>query len=421
MTKSPKRNGSSAGRMANAYRAADWGGTGAGRTLWLMVAILPIIFVLIALIAFLAWRSHQRTVQMWSEVARELGLGFQVGSGLSRPVLTGTIGRLPVHIDTYVQRSGNNSTTYTRYRVDYPHLGFEFQLKRQGAFASITKLFGAQDVDIGDSLFDETFVVKTSDPNRLRALLTPSVRTGLLRLVASYAGVVVSDDNVTLSKSGFESNRDRLKSTIQRLAATARLLASPDAGVSDAMVEDREQGLLDDVAGRIRGRIEADPDDVDQRIFEVETLAAAGRETAAAERLAELEQIAPADPDVVGWREALETERVSHDDTVDVDALATDLFGGEDLSFETRAKFNARYADAPIRWQGRVKSVDRGRLTITVATVSNDLYGNTEVDIVVENPGGRTRNEGETVMVAGRLDTIDPLMRNLFVADATLS
>ncbi|MDJ0497583.1 MAG: hypothetical protein QNJ89_07120 [Acidimicrobiia bacterium] len=386
-----------------------------------MVAILPIIFLLVVLIAFLAWRSHQRTVQMWNEVARELGLGFQVGSGISRPVLTGAIGGLPVHIDTYVQRSGNNSTTYTRYRVTYPHLGFELQLKRQGAFAAITKLFGAQDVEIGDSLFDETFVVKTNNPNRLRALLTPSVRTGLLRLVASYSGVVISDDNITFSKTGFESNRDRLKSTIQRLAATARLLSSPDAGVSDDMVVDREQGLLDDVAGRIRERIEAEPDDVDQRIFEVETLAAAGREAAAAERLAELEQIAPADPDVVGWREALQTQRVSHDNTVDVDTLATDLFGGDDLSFETRAKFNTTYADAPIRWQGRVENVDRGQLTITVATVNNDLYGNTEISVVVENPSGRTRNEGETVTVSGTLETIDPLLRNLFVADATLS
>jgi hypothetical protein len=233
--------------------------------------------------------------------------------------------------------------------------------------------------------------------------------------------VVIADDNITYSKSGFESNRDRLESTIQRLAATARLLSSPDAGVSDAMVVDRDQGLLDDVAGRIRQRIEAEPDDVDQRIFEVETLAAAGDEAAASERLTELEQLAPADPDVVGWREALETERVSHDNTVNVDALAADLFGSDDLSFETRAKFNSQYADAPIRWEGRIKRVDRGQVTITVATVNNDLYGNTEIDVVTEIPGGREPTEGENVTVSGRLDTIDPLLRNLFVADATFS
>ncbi len=426
-TKTPRSNVEIVVRTRNPfgtaqhYRTVDWGAAVGFPYTWPMVAILPIILLLAGLIAYFAWRSHQRTVQMWSEVARELGLGFEVGRGISRPVLTGAIGGLPVAVDTYVQRSGNSSTTYTRYRINYPYVGFDFQLKRQGAFAAITKLFGAQDVEIGDDLFDETFTVKTKDPNRLRALLTPSVRTGLLRLIASYGGAVIADDNITFSKSGFESNPDRLKSTIQRLSTTARLLASPDSGVSDDMVTDRQQGLLDDVAGRIRERVEADPDDVDQRIFEVETLAAAGQETAASERLTELEEIAPADPDVVGWRAALETERVSHDSTVDAAAMAADLFAGDELSFETRAKFNSKYADATIRWEGRVKKVDRGRVVVTVATVNNDLYGNTEIDVVAEIPAGRNPSEGEPVTVSGRLDTIDPLMRNLFVADANLS
>lgn len=386
-----------------------------------MAAFIPIIILLIILIAYLAWRSHQRTVQMWRDVAAELGLSMQVGRGVSRPVLTGNIGGLPVHIDTYVQRSGKSSTTYTRYRVAYPHLGFELQLNRQGTFAAITKLFGAQDVEVGDSLFDSAFLVKTNDPNRLRALLTPSVRTGLLRLIASYGSVVISDDNISFSKTGFESNADRLKSTVQRLAATARLLTSPDAGVSDELVIDRERGMLDDVAGRIRQRVEAEPDDVDQRIFEVETLAAAGREAVAAERVSELEQMAPADPDVRGWRQALQSERVSHDSTVDVDAMAKDLFGGSELSFETRSKFNAKYADAPVSWEGRVKRVDRGRVVVTVATVSNDLYGNTDIDVVIKSPTEPVPSTGATVTVSGNLETIDPLMRNLFLADAKLS
>ena len=386
-----------------------------------MAGIFPIIILLIVLIGYFAWKSHQRTIQMWRDTAAELGLAVSGGGGMSRPTLTGKISGLPVTVDTFVRRSGNSSTTYTRYRVAYPNVGFELQLKRQGAFTAITKLFGAQDVEVGDSLFDDAFVVKTSDPNRLRDLLTPSVRTSLLRLLATYGGVVISDDNISFSKTGFERNPDRLKSTIQRLVATARLLASPEAGVTDDLVSDREQGLLDDVAGRIRQRIEADPNDVDQRIFEVETLAAAGQEEHAAQRIAELEQLAPTDPDVVGWREALRTERGTRATKVDADAMAEDLFAGKDLSFETRAKFNANYADATIRWQGRVKGVDSDHLVITVATVSNDLYGNTDIDVVVDSPSGRTRNIGETVTVAGRLDRIDPLLRNLFVADATIS
>ncbi|MDJ0923086.1 MAG: hypothetical protein QNJ77_00880 [Acidimicrobiia bacterium] len=385
-----------------------------------MAAFIPIIVLLVALIAYLAWKSHQRTIETWRSVAADLGLAASGGGGMSRPTLNGTIQGHPVTIDTYVVRSGNSSTTYTRYRVGYPRFGFDLTLKREGAFSAITKLFGQQDVEIGDELFDDAFLVKTSDPGRLKKLLTPSVRTGLLRLLASYGSAVVHQDHIIATRGRFESDAEVLKSTTQRLVATARLLASPDAGVTDEMVLDREQGLLDDVAGRIRERIETAPDDVDQRIFEVETLAASGHEDAAAERLAELERLAPADPDVVGWKEALQTERIPRSSSVDVDALAKDLFGGDDLSFETRSKFNAQYADAPVSWQGVVKKADPEQVIVTVANVHNDLYGNTDIDVVVENPTGGLVAVGEMVTVSGTLDTVDPLVRNLYLRGGVL-
>ena len=389
----------------------------------LTALIIPLIILLFIVIAYMAWQGHKRTIATWLQAASELGLSASGGSGMSRPVLTGTLGGLPITIDTYVVRSGKNSTTYTRYVVGYPQLGFDLRLKREHAFSSITKMFGQQDVQIGDDLFDDAFIIKTSDPARARALFTPSVRTGLLRTLASYGTTVVHEDHIVATKIGFESKGEVLKSTAQRMVATARLLSSPDAGVTDSMVVDREQGLLDDVAGRIRERIDREPDDIDQRIFEVETLAASGDEERAAERLSELERMAPADPDVIGWREALDTARTSHESVPAIDAneVAEDLFSGDDLSFETRSKFNARYADTPVSWQGLVKKVVKDRVIVTVATVKNDLYGNTEIDVVMTSPAGRRPAEGDTVTVSGTLQTIDPLMRNLFVADGVLT
>lgn len=393
-----------------------------------MFGLIPVIILAIALIGYLAWKSHQRTVAAWRRAAADLGLTAAVGSGLSRPVLTGNVAGHPVRIDTYTQRSGSNNTTYTRYRVGFPPLGIGLQLKREGAFSTITRFFGAQDVSVGNGLFDDAFTVKTSDPERLRNLLTPSVRSGLLRLLASHSGAVVTDSHIQIERSRFESNPDVLKSTTQRMVATARLLTSPAAGVTDQMVVDREHGLLDEVATQARDLVETEPNDVDQRIFEVETLAAAGREKDAAARVRELDRLAPADPDVAGWRQAL--ERNAPPSTrpaavIDVDELANELFGGNDLSFETRNKFNGRYVDAAIEWQGKVKSVsDRSRATqavITVASVNNDLYGNTDIDVVVEDPTGVPPTVGAAVTITGRLATVDPLMRNLFVKDAVLS
>lgn len=391
------------------------------------MALIPIIILVIAGVGYVAWRTHQRTVATWREFAAEMGLDFVVGKGMSRPVLTGSVDGFPVMIDTYVQRSGNNSTTYTRYRVTYPPLGMHLQLARQGAFSAITKLFGQQDVEVGDDSFDDAFTIKTDDPARLRALMTPSVRSGLTRLVASHPTAVITDDNAEITRSRFESKPDVLRSTTRRLLATAQLLADPSAGVSDSMVIDRQSGQLEEVATRMRDLIDTNPDDVELRIFEIETLAAAGDDAAAAARAAALEELAPADPDLVGWRDALEAKPsspaspTSEPTDTNAAAVAQELFGGEELSFETLKKFNTGYVGRRVSWAGMVKRITSSRTVITVATVRHDLYGNTAIDVVVEGPTGISPAEGQTVTVTGTLATIDPLMRNIFVTDGVLT
>ncbi|MCP3994113.1 MAG: hypothetical protein GY722_03470, partial [bacterium] len=289
--------------------------------------IFPIIIVLIVVIGVIAYQAHQRNVETWRRVAGRLGLQMQGGSGISKPTISGNLNGLPVRIDTYTQRSGNSSTTYTRYQVQYPPAEFNYQLKREGGITSmIGRFFGIEDVQVGDPMFDGAFKVKTADPGRLTSLLTPSVRNGLVRLLASYPTAVVSQDHIGLTTRSFERDGDRLGSTIQRLVATGQLLTSPTAGVSDQNVVDREQGLLADVADRMRQAVESNPDDIDQRIFEVETLAAAGEERRAAERVRELETLAPADPDVAGWKQTLDQpEEPRTDGEVDVDKMAQEL------------------------------------------------------------------------------------------------
>ena len=56
-------------------------------------------------------------MEAWRQAAAELGISASVGRGLAPPAPTGTVGGIPVRIDTSTQRSGNSNTTYTGYRV----------------------------------------------------------------------------------------------------------------------------------------------------------------------------------------------------------------------------------------------------------------------------------------------------------------
>ena len=56
-----------------------------------------------------------------------------------------------------------------------------------------------------------------------------------------------------------------------------------------------------------------------------------------------------------------------------------------------------------------------------VATIQNDLYGNTEVDAIVALPAGtKDLERGEEIEFTGTLVRSDGLVRNLYVADAEL-
>lgn len=395
-------------------------------TRWAM-EVFPVILLILGAVVAVAIRLSKRTAQAWQQAAASLGLQFDLPGRLSRPTLSGTIDGRNVVIDTYTEGSGDSSTVYTRYRVEHPSLSMGLDLHRQGMFSRVTKFFGRQDVDTGDVAFDDAFIVQADDLTSLRHLLTPSVRSGLLRLLAAYPGVRVSDTAITSRKPKYEKSPEVLESTARRIVAVSRVLTEPAAGVSDEAVVARQAGQLAAAATRLRELVDAGRDDVDTRLFEVETLAAAEDATGANRRLDELEELAPADPEVAGWRQALLAPPASDDRGAAGDSMTVveDLFGGDSLSFETRARFDATYRGKSIDWEGSVKAIDPGppgTATIAVATIQSDLYGNAEVDVIAtvsRIPDGPA--VGDTVGVTGRLSGIDPLVRNLFVEAAVIN
>ena len=408
-----------------------------------------IVFLLILLffgaVLGVAAAQGKRTNAAWARAAEELGLEFRPTTLFGRPQMKGTLDGLPVEVYTYSQRSGENSTTYTRYAVAYPPLGVPFELRHESGIRKVLKIFGIGDTAIGDARFDDSFAISTDDPDALRAYLTPARRMALLRLLASYPGLQVSDTGLSLTTKGTEKNGDVIVSTVRRLVATGRTLT--DAHLSqrlDEAVEIRLDGDAGKAAETMRATVQPHPDDLDGRLTQMETLRAAGDTAEADAILDDLAERLPADPDVAGWRAARagRSDRRaaapggSADGAISTDPLeiAEDLFAERRLSFETDARFDERYAGTSVRWQGVVRRVSRetadmdfpgGPITkakIHIATIPNDLYGNTEVDAIVAlPPDAADRLERDArVTFTGTLIKADGLVRNLYVADGRL-
>jgi hypothetical protein len=110
--------------------------------------------------------------EIWNQIARDIGGHYEDGGFFGRDVLRYQSGEWEIILDTYTT-GGKHSTTYTRMRAPFVNRdGLYFKIFREGFFASIGKFFGMQDIEINDPYFDDNFIIKGNNEEKIRLLLS---------------------------------------------------------------------------------------------------------------------------------------------------------------------------------------------------------------------------------------------------------
>jgi hypothetical protein len=115
---------------------------------------------------------------MWRQLSQEIGADFIEGGFWKGNKVQAHVGIWTITLDIYTESTGETHVTYTRMRVPYVNPeGFRFTIYRKGFFSELGKLFGMQDIEVGDSDFDEAFIIKGTDEFRVRDLFAnPQIR-----------------------------------------------------------------------------------------------------------------------------------------------------------------------------------------------------------------------------------------------------
>lgn len=398
--------------------------------------VLILAGIVLALGVGMVGRARRRaTRQRWTEAADLLGFA-KVGSGF-RPSISGGEGQVRATVDVYSKRSGKSQSTYTRYRIGFHSIALGLRLSRQTGWHGVLKVFGAQDIEVGDATFDANFVIKGGSTEAVRRFLTVGRMMSLNRLLAVHPGIVITDDELILETPGMERDTDTIVSTVRRMMSAANILSNDDAAAElDPIVERRMRG---DVEAPVDSAlIETDAVHIERALLEAEDLELAGLHEQARQVFAALESQLPADPEIAGWAERATEPVPGGSPPPDADrdplALATRLFGDDQLSFEVTAIFDQHYRNLAVEWLGTVrrsgglsdsKAFEGGPhsvLVVDVASIEHDLYGNSTVDAIVAfSAYAELPERGEPVRFSGRLVSVDGLTRNLYVADGRLS
>ena len=113
--------------------------------------------------------------EIWSQLSREIGADYQEEGFFKAGKVVLSHREWQITLDTYTVHSGKTTIVYTRMRAPYVNRdGFRFNIYRKNAFSWIGKLFGVSDIEIGDSFFDDEFIIQGEPEHMIRTLLTNS-------------------------------------------------------------------------------------------------------------------------------------------------------------------------------------------------------------------------------------------------------
>jgi hypothetical protein len=386
-------------------------------------------------------KQSKKTNEAWAAAARQLQLVFQPGQIFSRPRISGIHKGCSVLVTTFSKGSGKNQTTYTRFRVSYPHsLDLGLRLTKQGMLSGIGKFFGTQDIEVGDEGFDDAIVVKGRDPERVKEFLTLSRRMRAARFLTTYQGSCIDDLNVEWERRHVERDSEKIVRMIERMAGLANHMMDDRAEdkVIDRAIEARQEGRLDEALQLIQEvPDEHDADARDVHVFQGEILLATRQSQAAAEAFSQVYKEEPEDQEALKMAEQAAkqvepvTTPVEAKSELEVSTVCDTLFAPENMSSEVTELFDKHYGGSSIRWSGTLTGVrtftfdlvfgnEPGtRAVFEIHQVGGQSFSARPVQAVVQFPEDaedllRSKVDSQLTF-EGTLMSCDAFMRNLFV------
>lgn len=130
---------------------------------------------------------------VWKQLAAELGGSYQHSFWRGSQVHAEANG-WTVLLDIRLVPIGKVVIPFTRARARFTTLDhLRFRLYRETLLSELGKLLGMQDILIGDAQFDDTFIVKSNDPSRIKELLSDAELRELLLSQSGRFDLQVND------------------------------------------------------------------------------------------------------------------------------------------------------------------------------------------------------------------------------------
>ncbi len=161
--------------------------------------------------------------EVWRQLCSETGADYVEGGFWKKDKAVATHGEWTITLDTYAVSTGKVVIMFTRLRAPYVNPdGFRFTIYRRGLFSEIATWLGMQDIEVGHPDFDRDFIIKGTDPVKVKALFDdPRLR----ELIAAQPEIhlAVEDDEGTFG-ADFPEGTDELRFHVRGIIKDAERL-----------------------------------------------------------------------------------------------------------------------------------------------------------------------------------------------------
>lgn len=198
------------------------------------IAIVSLVLMIGIIVGLFIWirRKNENKRRTWNFIAQKHP-GLKCTGPPQNENLEGTFHAVPIKMNTVVRSTGNTTQTFTHFTAFFSRdLPGEVELYRQGLLASASKIFGAQDIEIGDKRFDDKVMVKSTPPEAAHRLLADiETRNTVLDAISRMPEIRVQCTKIWLEKSGIVSDEETI---IEILETFTRLVTQLEKAAAKA-------------------------------------------------------------------------------------------------------------------------------------------------------------------------------------------
>ena len=169
--------------------------------------------------------------EIWRQLCAEIGAQYVEGGFFREGKVKLSHRQWQITLDTYTIATGNSAMVFTRIRAPYVNRdGFRFRIYRKSVFSWLGRLFGAQDIQIGDRFFDEEFIIQGNPASAVVRLLSSAKIRELMQLQPDIHLEVKDDegwfgdtfpegvDELYFQTAGVVKDKDRLQRLFELFA-----------------------------------------------------------------------------------------------------------------------------------------------------------------------------------------------------------